>query len=275
YRKDIVVFGRREFLGGMGVFSVLGIGRSKLVNPALPYLFNDPRRVMEGVYKQDTSKDSTWRGVLDFIDKKGTSRKKSFTFRKLGSLGNSKTLVRFTEPAEVRGVGLLSINQQGANERQWMYTPAIQRVRRIAPQERGRRFIGTDFTNEDMAERVLEDFQYKMLSESDVIDGRKCYKIESRPVSPDRSQYKYVNLWVAQDIPYLLSAEYYNQDGVRVRVSRASQIEKIAGIWIARRLEMSTPGENTRTILVIDEVKFNTGLKEDLFTLQALEKSDV
>src|SRR6476660_7274433 len=119
----------------------------------------DARKIMEGVYKQDTSRDAKWRATLETIDRKGAVRRKNFSFSRLGSFGNSKTLVRFTDPAEVRGVGLLSINQRGTSERQWMYTPAIQRVRRIAPQERARRFIGSDFSNEDMAERVLEDFE--------------------------------------------------------------------------------------------------------------------
>lgn len=235
----------------------------------------DARNIMEGVYRQDTSRDITWSASLDTIDKKGAVRRKKFTFRRLGSFGNSKTLVRFTDPAEVRGVGLLSVNQQGVNERQWMYTPAIQRVRRIAPQERGRRFLGTDFSNEDMAERVLEDFDYRMLNENEAIDGRMAYKIEAKPIAPDRSQYKYVYLWVAQDIPYTVMAEFYNQSGQRVRLMKSSQIEKISSIWVAKRVEMTTPTENTKTVLVVENVRFNTGLKEDMFTLQALEKGDV
>ena len=234
----------------------------------------DARRIMEGVYKQDTSRDAKWRATLETIDKKGTVRRKNFSFNRLGAFGNSKTLVRFTDPAEVRGVGLLSINQQGTNERQWMYTPAIQRVRRIAPQERGRRFLGSDFSNEDMSERVLEDFEYRLLGENEVIDGRKTYKIEVRPVSGDRSQYKYIYVWVAEDIPAVVMAEYYNEDQQRVRIMKASRIEKTSDIWVARHLEMSTPAEMTRTILTIEDVRFNTGLKEELFTQQALEKID-
>jgi hypothetical protein len=161
----------------------------------------DARKIIEGVYKQDTSRDAIWKASLETLDKKGTSRRKKFTFQRLGAFGNSKTLVRFTDPVEVRGVGLLSVNQQGATERQWMYTPAIQRVRRIAPQERARRFLGTDFSNEDMAERVLEDFEYRLLGEGEVVDGHKTYKIEQKPVSSDRSQYDHLYVWVAQDIP--------------------------------------------------------------------------
>jgi len=234
----------------------------------------DARKIMEAVYKQDTSRDAKWRATLETIDRKGTVRRKNFSFSRLGSFGNSKTLVRFTDPAEVRGVGLLSINQRGNNERQWMYTPAIQRVRRIAPQERARRFIGSDFSNEDMAERVLEDFEYRLLAEHEVIDGRKTWKIEVKPVSADRSQYRHIYAWVLEDIPGVIMAEYYNEDQQRVRIMKASQIEKTSDIWVARHIEMSTPAEMTRTVLIIEDVRFNTGLKEELFTQQALEKID-
>lgn len=252
----------------------LSIGLMMVVG-VLTVQAQDARKIMDGVYKQDTSRDTTWRARMDVFDKKGTARSKKFTMRKLGGLGNSKTLVRFTDPAEVRGVGLLSINQGGQADRQWLYTPAIQRVRRIAAQERRQRFIGTDFTNEDMAERVLDDYTYKMLGEGEVVDGRKTYKIEARPVSPDKSQYAYVYIWVPVDVPYSVLVEMYDKSGQRLRVLKASDLVKISNIWVARRIEMSSPTEGTKTVLLVDEIKFNTGLKEDLFTQQALEKPDV
>jgi outer membrane lipoprotein-sorting protein len=235
----------------------------------------DARKIMEGVYGQDTSRDATWRAAMDVVDRKGKVYKKKFVFRRLGSFGNSKTLVRFTDPAEVRGVGLLSVNQKGGGDRQWMYTPAIQRVRRIAPQERARRFLGTDFTNEDMAERVLDDFSYKLIAENETMDGRRAYKIEARPVAADRSQYSYVYLWVAEDVPYVLHAQMYDERGQRVREYHASDLVRVSGIWVARRVEMSSPTEGTRTAMIVDDIRFNTGLKEDQFTQQALEKAEM
>jgi hypothetical protein len=241
----------------------------------------DARSIMESVYRQDTSRDTSWRAVMDVQDRKGTVRRKKFHYRKLGSLGNSRTLLRFFDPAEVRGVGLLSINQTpqsgqgGGSDRQWMYTPAIQRVRRIAAQERRQRFLGTDFTNEDMAERILDDFHYRLISEGEIVDGRRTWKIEARPVSADRSQYAWIYLWVPQDLPYATLVEMYDRQGQRLRILKASQLEKISGIWVARNLEMSSPVENTRTVLYIEEIRFNTGLKEDLFSQQSLEKPNV
>ncbi|MEW6735126.1 MAG: outer membrane lipoprotein-sorting protein [Acidobacteriota bacterium] len=232
----------------------------------------DARKVVEGVYTQDTSRDASWRATMDVYDKKGTVREKKFLFRRLGPFGNSKTLLRFTEPAEVRGVGLLSFNQKESKERQWLYTPTIQRVRRVAPQERSRRFLGTDFTHEDLAERVIDDFEYRLLLENEVIDGHSTYKIEGKPLSADRSQYKVFYLWIPKDLPYTILAELYNQNGEKVRVYHASNLEKIYGIWVAKRIEMISLPNNTKTVLNIDEVRFNQNLKEDLFTLQALEK---
>jgi outer membrane lipoprotein-sorting protein len=246
-----------------------------LLIASLPAVAQDARKLMDTVYKQDNSRDTHWRARLEVYDKKGTVRSKKFSLRKLGSLGNSKTLARFTEPAEVRGVGLLTYNQMGVGDRQWLYTPAIQRTRRIAPQERSRKFLGTDFTNEDMAERVLDDYTYKLLGEGEVIEGRKTYKIEARPVASDRSQYSYVYLWVPVDVPYVVLSEMYDKTGQRVRIFKASQLEKLSCIWVARQVEVNTPADGTRSVMVIEEIKFNTGLKEDQFTQQALEKADV
>lgn len=234
----------------------------------------DPRKIMESVYRQDTSHDSTWRVAMDVVNKNGETRRKKFIFRKLGSLGNSKTLVRFSDPPEVRGVALLSINQGGTTDRQWLYTPATQRVRRIAAQERRQRFLGTDFTNEDLSERVLDDFTYQLLSEGEVIDGRKTYKIEARPVSPEKSQYAYVYFWVPQDTPYIVLAEMYDKQGQKLRMMKAGPLEKISGIWVARRTEMMSPAEDTRTILILEDIRFNAGLKEEQFTQEALAKPE-
>jgi|CZKC01.1.fsa_nt_gi outer membrane lipoprotein-sorting protein len=233
----------------------------------------DARAVMEAVYQQDKSHDMTIRANLDIFGKDGHGQKKKFVLKRIGGLGDSKTLLTFTDPAEIKGVALLSIIQKGVTDRQWLYTPAIERVRSIAPRERSEPFAGSDFTYEDIAERVLDDFAYKLLSDVETMQGHKTYKIEATPVAPDRSQYKYVYFWVGQDVPVLLAAEMYDQNGKKVREFHASGLKKVDGIWGARHLEMISPIENTRTVLTIDDAQFNTGLDEKLFTPEALASS--
>lgn len=232
----------------------------------------DARKVMEDVYQQDTSRGTVMHASFDVFDKQGHRAKKEFTYRRIGVPGDSKTLVVFTAPEEIRGVTLLSINRRGTNDRQFIYVPATQRVRAVPPQERSARFIGTDFTFEDIAERVLDDFNYQMIGEADTIEGHKTWKIDATPADSSRSQYKYIYYWVAQDVPVILHAEMYDANGREVRVLHASQIKRVAGISGARRTEMTSVQTGTKTVLTIDDVKFNQALDEKLFTPEALGK---
>jgi hypothetical protein len=153
-----------------------------------------------------------------------------------------------------------------------MYIPATDRVRSVAPQERSERFVGSDFTYEDIAEDPLENFTYRLLSDDETIDGRKTFKIEATPVSPDRSQYKFIYYWVLQDVPCIVNAEMYDQDGHEVRTLHATQLKKESGISGFRRIEVDSVADGTHTVLTIDEAHFNTGLSPDLFTPDALSK---
>lgn len=259
-------FGRRLGVAllslGLGAFGVL---------PALGQA--DAKAIMAGVYSQDTSRDVTLRATLNVTDKDGHAVRKRFVLRRIGSFGNGKTLVRFTDPAEIRGVALLSVNEPGAPARQWIYTPATERVRSVSPRERSERFAGSDFTYEDIAERSLDDFTYTILPADDTIENHKTYKVAATPVTSDRSQYKYIYYWVAQDVPCILHAEMYGPDGMELREMHASGLRKEAGVWGARRTEMRTIPDGTKTVLTIDGVQFNTGLDEKLFTPEALEKN--
>jgi len=161
---------------------------------------------------------------------------------------------------------LLSINKPGAAASQYVYTPATQRVRSVVPQERSARFIGTDFTFEDIGERVLDDFSYKLIGNAETIDGHKTYKVEATPVAAERSQYKYIYYWVAQDIPVILFAEFYDAQGAKIRVLHATQLKRENGVWGARHTEMRTLADDTRTVLTINAVKFKAKLNEKLFT---------
>ena len=243
-----------------------------LVNaPAIPA--SDAKAIMAEVYQQDTSQDTTLRATLDVTDKDHHTVRKRFTLRRIGSFGNGKTIVRFTDPPELRGVALLSINQPGLTDRQWLYTPATERVRSVATRERSEPFAGSDFTYEDIAERTFDDFMYQMLPAEDMMENHRTFKVEATPVAPERSQYKYIYYWVAQDVPCILHAEMYDQAGHKLREMHASGLRKEKGIWGPRKTEMRTVPEATKTVLTIDEIHLNTGLDETLFTPEALEKN--
>jgi hypothetical protein len=231
----------------------------------------DAKAIVAGVYQQDTSRDATLRATLDVTDMDGHSVRKKFQLLRLGSFGNGKILLRFTDPPELRGVALLSVDQPGQPPQQWIYTPATERVRSVAPRERSERFAGSDFTYEDIADHSLDDFIYQPLPAEDTIENHMTYKVLATPVAPDRSQYKYIYYWVAQDVPCILHAEMYGQDGRKVREMHASGLRKVSGIWGARKTEMHSILEGTKSVLTIDEVHLNTGLDGGAFTPEGLE----
>jgi hypothetical protein len=231
----------------------------------------DAKAIMAGVYHQDTSRDATLRATLDVTDMDGHSVRKKFELLRLGSFGNGKILLRFTDPLELRGVALLSVDQPGQPPQQWIYTPATERVRSVATRERSERFAASDFTYEDIADHSLDDFTYQPLPAEDTIENHATYKVLATPAAPDRSQYKYIYYWVAKDVPCILHAEMYGQDGRKVREMHAGGLRKVSGIWGARKTEMRSILEGTKSALTIDEVHLNTGLDGAAFTPEALE----
>jgi len=235
---------------------------------------NDAKSILSRVYEQDTSRDATLRATLDITDKDGRTVKRKFILSRIGSFGNGKILVRFTDPEELRGVKLLSIHQPGAPDQQWIYTPATDRVRSITPRERTEHFAGSDFTYEDIAEHPFDIFTYQLLPAEDVIENHKTIKIAATPTTPGNSQYKFIYYWVAQDVPCILHAEMYDQEGRKVREMHASGIRKVSGIYGARKTEMRSLLDGTKSVLSIDEAHVNAGLNGAMFTPDSLEKKE-
>ena len=95
---------------------------------------DDPREIVQESERRSDAKSERYEGSLRVVDAKGKIADKRWTFTRLGSHGNSKAVLRFTQPAEVKGVALLIVNHPDRASDQWMWTPALQRERRIALQ---------------------------------------------------------------------------------------------------------------------------------------------
>src|ERR1700727_606352 len=111
------------------------------------------------------SKSERYIGTLQVFDSNKKVTEKRWTFDRIGSHGDSKSLLRFTAPPGGKGVALLVVNHPDRASDQWMWTPALERDRRIALQDRSARFFGTDFSFEDLEERDINQFSYKLMGE--------------------------------------------------------------------------------------------------------------
>jgi len=237
---------------------------------AAPVLSQDARQIVEEVQRRAHVNSERYEGTLQVFDAKGRTSEKRWRYDRIGSAGSSKTVLRFTAPAEVKGVALLVVNHPDRASDQWMWTPAIQRDRRIALQDRSTRFFGTDFSFEDLEERDVGQYDYRLLGE-EAVDGAACWKLESRPKQSKASQYTQSTVWVRKETYTYARVENFVKAQLARRLS-FSKLEKTQGIWTARRLEMHDVRRNSRTVLVLENLQYNAPLKDDDFTLQALRR---
>ena len=236
----------------------------------LLFLQQDPRQIVEEAQRRTTSQSQHYEGTLQVIDAKTKITEKRWQYDRIGSHGMSKSVLRFTLPPEVKGVALLVLNHPDRSSDQWMWTPAINRERRIALQDRSTRFFGTDFSFEDLEERDTNQFDYKMLGEES-IDGAPCWKVQSTPKESKVSQYTHSYLWIRKDNYALAQIENYNKT-VLVRRAHYTEIRNDQGIWTAHQIDMHDLKRNSHTILKMDKLQYNLPMKDDAFTLQALRR---
>jgi hypothetical protein len=229
---------------------------------------DDARQIVEEAQRRTEAKSERYEGLLRVIDAKGKVADKRWIFMRLGSHGNSKALLRFTEPAEVKGVTLLIINHPDRASDQWMWTPALQRERRIALQDRSTRFFGTDFSFEDLEERDVNQYEYRLLGDQ-AIDGVACWRIESTPSQKKISQYTRSEVWIRKDNYAFAQAENFVKSDLVRRLTYGDLVQ-VQGIWTARKLEMNDLRRNSRTILTLEKLQYNIPLKDEDFTVQAL-----
>jgi hypothetical protein len=231
----------------------------------------DARQIVTEVHRRGHSTSQHYEGLLQVVDAKGkTTSEKRWGYDRLGEYGNSKVVIRFTAPAEVKGVALLVVNHPDRSSDQWMWTPALNRDRRIAMQDRRTRFFGTDFSFEDLEERDVDHDEYKLLGE-ETVGADPCWKIEATPRQGRRSQYTKSILWIRKSSSSYAQIENFD-DTKLIRRLKYLAMENVQGIWTAKVLEMEDFTRNSKTLLKTESLKYNVPMQDDQFTLQALRR---
>jgi outer membrane lipoprotein-sorting protein len=224
----------------------------------------DARQIVEEVQKRAHLASQRYEGTLEVVGSSNKVSIKRWTFERIGSFGDSKAILRFTAPAEVKGVALLVLNHPDRASDQWMWRPSIERDQRISLQDRSTRFFGTDFSFEDLEERDANQFDFKLLGEEN-----GTWKIESTPRKS--SQYTRSLLWVKKDNFTLIKVEAYNKSGLARKIDYRD-FELSNGVWTARTTEVSDVARKSRTVLKFDKLENNVPLKDENFTVQALKR---
>ena len=188
---------------------------------------------------------------------------------KTWSKSREYSLVLITAPAKDKGQVFLKIKTE-----MWNWVPSIDKTIKIPPSMMLQSWMGSDFTNDDLVKQssIVVDYTHKLLDREKVRD-MDCYKIELTPLPDAPVVWGKVIMWVTVSGYDVWMAEYYDEDNKLVNVSNNYDIRRMGDREIPTRLEMIPVNKKgQKTVMHIDEMKFNTGIDESFFSQQNMKK---
>lgn len=131
----------------------------------------------------------------------------------------NKSITTFTKPIDVKGTKLLTWTQKDAPNKQWLYLPSFNRLKKINSKSQSGSFMGSEFSYEDIAGMVIEKYDHKMLE-----DTKDYWKVESIPKSTTQSGYSKMISKISKKYLYPIEVQYYNRRNEILKQSLVSQM---------------------------------------------------
>jgi len=184
-------------------------------------------------------------------------------------------VLEFTSPQDVSGTATLTIQHAGKDDDQWLYLPVLRTSKRISPNKKSDRFMGTEITYEDLSgylSEPLEDYSYTMVGE-EAVEGRQAYLIEALPRAGVKTQYAKRRLWIDQQTHLMLRTEFFDQKNTLLKTYVASDIRSVgAGKHVrAHRVVMHNVQTGNRTEVSYRNFAIDQQVQEEIFTKTWLE----
>lgn len=215
--------------------------------------------------------------TLTIHGKSGGDRERSLQiFDKRGANDEDKSLTFFLAPSEVKGTAFLQIRHPGKEDEQLLYLPELKRSRRIVAQAKDGSFMGTDFSFRDL--EILAEIRdwteadaASSLGGSEDVDGRACWAIALVPAGKDAGYAKIV-LFLDKEQLVTRKVVFYDAGGTAVKTLVQSDVKDVGAIPTAYRMVMETPAKESKTTVVLSDVKYDTGLADDFFTERQMQR---
>jgi hypothetical protein len=187
-----------------------------------------------------------------------------------GENGNM-SLMTFVTPADVKGTKMLTHEHINKNDDQWMYLPALKRIKRIASRNKSGSFMGSEFSYEDTANNSWEKYTYEDKLNTVTINGRKHYKGTRFPKDKYSGYTKQVTYIDATT--FLVSKiEYYDRKKELLKTAIFSDWKKIDNIYLMGKITMTNHQNSKKTTLIWDNQKIRVGLKKKDFSKRRLKR---
>lgn len=207
-------------------------------------------------------------------DNRGNTRERQVAVatRKFGDV--TKTMMRFLSPADVQGTSILIHDYENKGDDMWVYLPSMRRTRRIVTTEKGKSFMGSEFSNADMSRPNIDDFTYSLLGE-ETVNGKDCWKVESLAKSREvESEYGFKRRvsYIEKSTYLIQKSELYDRmDKLNKIMTLGDYRKQSNGRYFSYQMEMKNVQNNRRSEMKVNNFQLGSKLSEDKFSVSSLE----
>ncbi len=222
---------------------------------------------------EDKNSSSSVHSLVDLklIDRAGsTSTRILEMFTMKNKDGETRSLIIFHSPASVKNTRFLSLENRNRADDQWIYLPALKKVRRIAAGEGNKSFMGTDFTYDDMGTRNIDEDNHTLTGEEE-LNGRICYVVVSEPKNKGTSQYSKRISWIDKEMLIPLKLELFDKNGKLAKIMTMENIKRIQGRWTPLKTTMENIKTRHKTVISITKIVYDEKLPEGIFTTRFIK----
>lgn len=220
----------------------------------------------------DQAKDSQADMTMVLVNDKGQKRERTLTaLVKKYEDDSSRSILFFNSPADVKGTSFLVWTDENKDDKQWLYLPALQRVRQISTSGKGESFMGTELTFYDMGSHDIDDYTYTLLKEEPV-DGEMSYVVQAIPKKVEF--YSKVVYWIRKGNFIPAKADFYDTKGEYEKQGTFKAVKNIQNINTPTHIEMHNVKNGRTTIIDLTKVAYNKGLQDNLFTERYMKRGN-
>ncbi len=184
-----------------------------------------------------------------------------------------RSLTIFDKPRDVKGTAFLNFTHKQGDDDQWLYLPALKRVKRISSRNKSGSFMGSEFAYEDISSQEVEKYTYKWIRD-EVYDGQQCFVVEFSPVDKKNSGYTRQVTWIDKNEYRTLKVDYFDRKNSHLKTLTFTGYKNyLDRYWRADEMYMVNHQTGKSTQLVFTNYKFRTGLKDRDFNKNSLKRA--
>lgn len=241
-------------------------------------LADQPEQLGLAIAEEMDARDQGWTDsqtelVMILRNRQGEESTREIRTKVLEVQGDGdKSLTIFDSPRDVKGTAFLSFTHPLEPDDQWLYLPALKRVKRISSANKSGPFMGSEFAYEDISSYEVPKYRYKWLRD-ETLNGAECFVIERYPVY-EYSGYTREIAWIDKAIYQPAQIEYYDRkDALLKTLTFHDYKQYLDRYWRAERMEMVNHQTGKSTTLEFNNYRFKTGLTERDFDRNSLKRA--